>query len=217
MRVRWKFVALLVLGLMGPVIVAQQASPGKGVGAEMPAAWSRLDQTLSTGYTKAGDKVSVVLLSEIGWDKLVLPKGTKLTGTVLKSEKQDKGHENAGFVLLFDTAVLKDKSTIPVNVAITSLAPSPSDEVEKVEVGSGDITDASMASTKVAHQMDDPNGHVSADSSTKVNGIKTTSSISGVVLFASADGKSSGVIVAQAGEQLELHKWTRFNVAVTPR
>jgi hypothetical protein len=206
-------IAVLSIGLMGLVAAAQRPETS----STSASAWAKLDQTLDTAYTKAGDKTSVVLQSDVSTDKLKLPKGTKLTGTVVKSSKQDKEHANAGFVLLFDTAVLKDKSTVPVRVAIMSLAPSASDQIEKVEVGSGDVTDASMAATKVAHQMDDPNGHASADSSTKVNGVKATSSINGVVLFAPPDDKSSGVIVARGGQQLELHKWTRFNVVVTPR
>jgi hypothetical protein len=206
-------VAVLIAGLMCGAAVAQSATgaaSGEGV-------WAKLDQTVSTGYTKAGEKVSLVLLSDVTADKLNLPKGTKLTGTVVKSEKQDKEHANAGLVLRFDTAVLKDKTTVPVEVAVTSLAPSPSDEVEKVEVGSGQVTDASMEAAKVGHEMDDPNGKASAGSSTRVKGVQATSSINGVVLFASPDPSNSGVIVAKAGQQLELHKWTRFRVLVTAR
>jgi hypothetical protein len=213
MRLRLGFVlAVVVVGLTAPVVIAQQTVPDRQADV-----WAKLDETLDTTFTKAGDKVSMALQSEVTADGLKLPKGTKLTGTVVKSQKQGKEHANAGLVLLFDTAVLKDKSTTPVHVAVTSVAPSPSDEVEKVEVGSGQVTDASMAATKIAHQMDDPNGQAAADSSTKVNGVKATSSIKGVTLFASPDDKSSGVIVAQAGKQLELHKWTRFEVVVTPR
>jgi hypothetical protein len=220
MRLRWVFVvAVLAVGLTVSA-VAQKAAPADqqpATAALSAAVWVKLDQGLDTTFTKAGDKVSVALLSDLNRDELKLPKGTKLTGSVVKSVKQDKEHANAGLFLLFDTAVLKDKSTVPVRVVVTSLAPSPSDQVEKVDVGSGDVTDASMGAAKAAHQMDDPNGHASADSSTKVNGVKATSSISGVLLFASPDDKSSGVIVGRAGQQLELHKWTRFNVVVTTR
>jgi hypothetical protein len=214
MRLRLGFVvAALAVALTGSTVVAQKADPSDATSA----VWAKLDQTLDTTFTKAGDKVAVVLQSDVNEDKLKLPKGTKLTGTVVRSEKQGKEHANAGFVLLFDTAMLKDKSTVPVHVTVVSLAPSPSDEVEKVDMGSGQVTDASMAAARVAHQMDDPNGQATAGSSTKVNGVRATSSIKGVVLFASPDDKSSGVIVAQAGQRLELHKWTRFNVIVTAR
>lgn len=209
-------VAALAVVLTGSTVVAQKAEPSDQT-VQTAGVWAKLDQTLDTTFTKAGDKVSVVLQSDVNDDKLELPKGTKLTGTVVRSEKQGKEHANAGMVLLLDTAALKDKSTVPVHVTITALAPSPSDEVEKVDVGSGQVTDASMAAAKAAHQLDDPNGHAAAGSSTKVNGTTATSSIKGVVLFAAPDEKSSGVILAQAGQRLELHKWTRFNVVVTPR
>jgi hypothetical protein len=220
MGLRWcVVVGLTAVGLIGAASVAQQAagSAAPAAAASTQGVWAKLDQTLDTTFTKTGDKVTLALQADVTDGNLKLPKGTKLEGTVVKSQKQDKQHANAGVVLRFDTAVLKDKSTVPVQVVLASLAPSPSDQVEKVDVGSGQITDASMEAAKVAHEMDDPNGHASAGSSTRVNGIQATSSINGVVLFASPDSNSSGVIVEKAGQQLELHKWTRFDVVVKPR
>jgi len=218
MRLRWGFVvALLAVGIAEPMVAQQAAASDSPKAATPTGVWAKLDQGLDTTFTKAGEKVSVALLEDLNGDKLKLPKGTKLTGSVVKSVKQDKEHANGALILLFDTAVLKDKSTVPVRVTVTSLAPSPSDLVEKVEMGSGDVTDASASAAKAAGVMDDPNGHASAGSSTKVNGVKATSTIRGVVLFAPPDDKSSGVIVGQAGDQLELHKWARLNVVVTAR
>jgi len=211
-------IALLAVGVAGmPARQAAAAGAGAEAAASTAGVWAKLDDGLDTTFTKAGNKVSLSLESAMEDGSLKLPKGTKLTGTVVKSQKKDKQHANAGLVLLFDTAVLKDKETVPVHVSITALSPSPSDEIEKVEVGSGEASDAAMSAAKVAHELDDPNGHASASTSTQVNGVKVTSNINGVVLFASPDGSSSGVIVAKAGQQLELHKWTRFDVMVTPR
>src|ERR1700743_2994496 len=122
MRLRLGFlVAMFVVGLTGPLVAGQQgASPDQKTASAPGSVWTKLDQSLSTGYTKPGEKVSVVLESDMGEGKRQLAKETKLPGTVVKSEKQGKERANAGLVLLFDTAVLKDRSTVPVHVAITS-------------------------------------------------------------------------------------------------
>lgn len=178
--------------------------------------WARMNETVDTAYTRAGDKISAVLQDDTAVNDIRLPKGTKLTGTIVKSVKQDKQHPNSGVVLLFDTAVLKSGATVPVHVAIASLSPSLSDKIEQVTAGSGDITDASLAAGVIEGGMDDPNKGVTAHSGTTVNGIRATSNIKGVVLFASPNSSSSGVIVARTGP-LQLNKWTQINVVVTPR
>lgn len=214
-RERISGVVWTMVGLVGTVAFAQKtAAPVKGAAAPLPGVWAKLDETLDTGYTKAGDKISASLQSEVDLNGTKLPKGTKLTGTVVKTAKQDKQHPNSGLVLRFDTAALKGGSTVPVHVAIASLAPSHADEVEKVDVGSGDVTDASLSADVAAGEMNDPNGHTTAGTGTRVNGVRASSSINGVVLFASPDGSTSGVIVAKKGP-LELEKWTRMSVVVT--
>lgn len=205
----------MVLGLTVSMTIAQKPATAEK-DAPLPGVWAKLDQTLDTSYTKAGDKISAVLQQETSVKGTTLPKGSKLTGTVLRSVKKDKQHKNAGVVLAFDSAVLKNGSTVPVHVTVASLAPSRTDEIEKVDVGSGDITDATLYADVAAGRMDDPNGGASADSGTRVNGVRATSSIKGVVLFAVPSGNASGVVVARTGP-LQLDKWTRLNVIVTPR
>jgi hypothetical protein len=179
-----------------------------------PGVWAKLDQTLNTGFTRAGDKISVVLQDEVSVKDVKLIKGTKLTGTVQKSVNQDKAHPNSGLILLFDTAVLKGGTTLPVQVMMASIAPSLSDEVEQVFVGSGQVTDATTRAANEMGGMPDPNQSITAHSSTRVNGIVATSSIKGVALFVSPNGKSSGVLIGLS-RPLQLTKWTRINVVVS--
>jgi hypothetical protein len=200
-----------------------------------PSVWAKLDQTLNTSYTRPGDKISVVLQEEVTVKELHLPKGTKLTGTVLKSVNQDKEHANSGLVLLFDTAQTKNGTTIPVHVVLASLAPSHSDEVEEITLGSGAgapsnptggasmgspiasrSTDANWIAANKMGYLDDPNETKTAHSSTQVNGWMATSSIKGVALFAVPDSKSSGAIVAQEGP-LQMTKWTRIKMVISAR
>ena len=160
----------------------------------------------------------MVLQEEATVKDVKLPKGTKLTGTVLKSVNQDKTSLSSGLVLNFDAAVMKNGKSIPVQVTMTSIAPSRSDEVEQIELGSGagapsnptgsaaqssplasKSTDANWIAANTMGILNDPNATVSGHSSTTLNGQKATSRIKGVALFASPNGKSSGVVVALAG------------------
>ena len=135
---------------------------------------------------------------------------------MVKSVNQDKAHPNSGLVLLLNAAAMKNGTTVPVQVTMASIAPSHSDEVEQVFAGSGQITDAAMTAAVEMGGMADANQSVTAHSSTKLNGQVATSSIKGVALFAPPNGKSSGVVVALAGP-LQLTKWTRINVVVSPQ
>jgi hypothetical protein len=203
---------LLIFGFLAPAQTPQAANKVPAP----PGAWTKLDQTLNTSFTHAGDKISAVLQEEVTVKDVKLPKGTKLTGTVLKSVSQDKTNPNSGLVLLFNAAVMKDGTAVPVQVTITSIAPSHSDEVEQVFAGSGQVTDAAMTAANQMGGMADANQSVTAHSSTKLNGHVATSSIKGVALFAPPNGKSSGIVVALAGP-LQLTKWTRIDVLVSPQ
>src|ERR1700679_4058244 len=83
-----------------------------------PGVWAKLDQTLNTTFTRVGDKISAVLQEEVTVKDVKLLKGTKLTGTVVKSENQDKVTPSSGLVLLFDAAVMKNGKSIPVQVTM---------------------------------------------------------------------------------------------------
>lgn len=225
----------LVLLLSGLLAVAQTPqAANKAPEPAPPGVWAKLDQTLNTSYTRPGDKISAVLQEEVTVKEVHLPKGTKLTGTVLKSVNQDKEHANSGLVLLFDTAQTKNGTTIPVHVTLASLAPSHSDEVEEVTLGSGAgapsnptggasmsspiasrSTDANWIAANEMGVLDDPNQTKTAHSSTQINGWTATSSIKGVALYAVPDSKSSGAIVAREGP-LQMTKWTRIKLVISP-
>ena len=224
--------ALLMFGLLSPTPTPQAAN--KAPTPPPPGVWTKLNETLNTNFTLAGDRISAVTQEEVTVKDARLPKGTKLTGTVLKSVNQDKEHSSSGLVLKFDTAVLKNGTSIPVKVMMTSIAPSHSDEVEQIELGSGAgapsnpgggpaqgspiasrSTDANWIAANKMGIMDDPNETATAHSSTKVNGLVATSTIKGVALFASPNGNSSGVVVALEGP-LQMTKWTRINMVLIP-
>ncbi len=205
--------ALLGFGLLAS---AQTQQPTNKAPAPPPGAWTKLDQTLNTSFTRAGDKIVTVLQEEVTLKDIKLPKGTKLTGSVVKSVNQDKTNPNSGLVLLFNAAVMKNGTVVPVQVTMASIAPSSSDEVEQVFAGSGQVTDAASHAANEMGGMADANESVRAHSSTKLNGQVATSSIKGVALFAPPNGKSSGVVMALSGP-LQLTKWTRINVLVGPQ
>lgn len=223
--------ALLMFGLLAPTQTPPTAKPAPT--PPPPGVWTKLDETLNTSYTRTGDKISAVLQEDVTVKDVKLPKGTKLTGTVITSTNQDKTHSSSGLVLNFDTAVLKSGKSIPVRVTMASIAPSHSDEVEQIELGSGAgapsspgggpaqgssiasrSTDANWIAATTMGKLNDPNQATTAQSSTRVGDLAATSSIKGVTLFVPPNGKSSGVVVALAGP-LQLTKWTRINVLVS--
>jgi hypothetical protein len=204
--------ALLTFGLLAPA-QTPQANHNPTI-PPPPGVWAKLDEDLSTIFTRAGDKISVVLQENVTVKDVKLPKGTKLTGSVLTCANQDKVHPHSGFILLFDKALLKDGTALPVKVTMTSLAPSHSDEVEQIFAGSGQVTDAAWHAAAEMGILADSNESQTGHSATNLNGHIMTSSIKGVALFASATGKSSGVVVAIDGP-LQLTKWTRINLLVT--
>jgi hypothetical protein len=221
----------LIFGLLAPA----QTQPANDTTTQPPGVWVKLDQTLNTSFTRPGDKISAVLQEDVAVKDQRLPKGTKLTGTVLKSVRQDKEHSNSGLALLFDTAQMKNGMTLPVHVTLASIAPSHSDEVEQITLGSGGgtpssptggpssgspiaarSTDANWIAANAMGELDDPNETKTAHTATKVNGWVATSSIKGVTLLAIPNGSSSGVVIAETGP-LQLTKWTRINLVVSPR
>jgi hypothetical protein len=227
--------AFLLFGLLSPSPTPQAAS--KAPAAPAQGVWAKLDETLNTAFTRPGDKIAAITQQDISVNNVLLPKGTKLTGKVLQSVNQDKQHTNAGMILLFDMAVTKDGKALPVKVMMASIAPSHSDEVEKIDLGSGAgapggtrspngggsavssplasrSTDANWIAATVMGVLDDPNVSPTSNSKTELNGQIATSSIKGVTLVASPSGKSSGVVVALSGP-LQLTKWTRINMMVS--
>ena len=58
--------------------ISQTAAPS--------AVRAKTNEVVDTTYSRAGDKVSVILQGDVMVKETKLPKGTKLTGTVVKSE-----------------------------------------------------------------------------------------------------------------------------------
>jgi hypothetical protein len=205
--------ALLFFGWVAFALSPQAAN--KPTSPAPPGVWIKLNDNLNTAFSRAGDTISATLQEEVIVKDVKLPKGTKITGAVVTSVSKDKVHPHAGFVLLFDKAVLKDGTTLPVKVTMTSLAGSLADDVTKVDAGSGDVTDATMRAANVMGGLADPNESNVAHSETNLNGQTRTSSIKGVALFPSTSG-NSGVVVGD-DQQLNLSKWTRICVLVGPQ
>lgn len=213
-----------LLGLSAAFLVhgASAQKPGSAKEPPPPGQWTKLNESIDTGYSRAGAKISATLQSEAtvpahdATPAVTLPKGTKLAGTVVRVVQQGKEHPHSGLILLFDTAELKDHKTVPVHAVIRSLEPSASDQIEKIDVGSGDVTDANSRVNKEMGAMFDPNESVNGDTATKTGNERYTSKIMGVLLFAAAKGEASGIVVAARPGPLHLEKWTRLNIVLGP-
>ncbi|HKF26117.1 MAG TPA: hypothetical protein VKB24_09080 [Candidatus Acidoferrum sp.] len=94
-------------------------APGTAVNAE-------LDKSLDSKKVKAGDAVTARTTEALKEDgKVVLPKGTKLTGHVSRASARGKGDSDSTLVLQFDRAELKGGQEMAVQLNVQALAAPP--------------------------------------------------------------------------------------------
>ena len=91
-----------------------------GVGTAFNAS---LDETLDTRHAKAGDAVAAEVAEDVSYQRcVVLPKGTKVVGHVVKVTSGGKGRTGSAIFVQFDKAVMKDGQEVLFNAGIQALA-----------------------------------------------------------------------------------------------
>ncbi len=134
-----------------------------GVGTAFNAS---LDETLDTRKTKAGDTVTAEASEDVSYQRcIIFPKGTKITGHVVRVTSGGRGSAGSAIFIQFDKATVKDAQEVILNAGIQALAvgavaPMPSTATPKtkttapqavpvVEDGSGSVasSDAVVVST----------------------------------------------------------------------
>jgi len=84
---------------------------------------AELNQSLDSKKAKPGDSVTARVTEAVKADgKVILPKGTRLTGHVTRASARAKGDQDSTLALDFDRAVLKNGQEIPLAVSIQALA-----------------------------------------------------------------------------------------------
>ena len=128
-------IAVFFVGLASLTIAAQSApeqtdsvktsEPATHQVGISPIVMVELTKSLDASKTKAGDLVSTKVVTDT-WidDKTMLPDHTKLLGHVLVAAGRTKDNPQSKVAVVFDKAILKDGSEVPVNVIVVRvLAP----------------------------------------------------------------------------------------------
>jgi hypothetical protein len=93
-----------------------------GVGTAFNAV---LTESLDTRKTKAGDLVVAETAEDVSYQRcLIFPKGTQVSGHVVKVTSGGRGHEGSAIFVQFDKATTKDGQEIILNAGIQALAVS---------------------------------------------------------------------------------------------
>jgi hypothetical protein len=88
-----------------------------------------LDSSVDSKKAKEGDPVVAHMVDTIKSQdgRVILPKGTKLVGTVVRSEARAKGAPESELAIVLEKAMLKDGQQMPLKVAIQAIAAPGSD------------------------------------------------------------------------------------------
>jgi hypothetical protein len=82
-----------------------------------------LDDTLDTRKTKAGDAVTAEVAEDVTYERSVIfPKGTKITGYVVRVTSGGRGRAGSAIFIQFNKATLKDGQEVVLNAGIQALA-----------------------------------------------------------------------------------------------
>lgn len=88
---------------------------------------TKLSKPVDAKKAKAGDAVEARTTEAVKSGKrTVLPKGTRVVGHVTQSSARTKGESTSTLAIVFDRAILKDGTAVPLNVGIQALASSES-------------------------------------------------------------------------------------------
>lgn len=121
---------------------AQPVTVPLGVGTAFNAT---LDEALDTRKVKAGDQVTVEVAEDVFYERSVIfPKGTKISGHVVRATSGGRGRTGSALFLQLDKAVLSTGEQVILNAGIQALAApggpvngTPADSDLKDSVGPG--------------------------------------------------------------------------------
>src|SRR5262245_33993818 len=87
---------------------------------------AELDKSLDSKKTKVGEAITARTTEAIKEDgKVLIPKGTKLTGRVVRASARSKGDSDSTLALQFDRAELKSGQEIALQVKIQAMSAPP--------------------------------------------------------------------------------------------
>jgi hypothetical protein len=137
--------------------------------------YAELSKTVDAKKAKPGDEISAKTTQGVlAHGKVLIPKGSKLLGHVTQAQARTKEQEHSELGIVFDHAVLKDGTQIPVSLtiqALGSLRASPAFEnpTDNQPMGAG----SGMPSSAAGRTPGQPGGALGGAGST-VGGVANT-------------------------------------------
>ena len=126
-----RMISVLAAGMLalGAVAAAQTSDSEKSAAPGLPpgmAIRAELDHPLDSKKAKVGESVVARTTEDVKEDgKVVLPKGSKVTGHVIQASARSKGDNNSRLALAFDRAQPKGGQEMPLEVNLQALAAAP--------------------------------------------------------------------------------------------
>jgi hypothetical protein len=115
-----------------------------------------LDDTLDTHHTKAGDQVTAETAEDVNYEQcVVFPKGTKVTGHVIRVTSGGHGKAGSAIFIQFDKATMRDGQEVMLNAGIQALAVS---SVAPMPAEGGAAKNASPRAVPVEDNANAPEG-----------------------------------------------------------
>jgi hypothetical protein len=106
--------------------VGEKSQVAQGSLAAGTAINAELDKSLNSKKAKVGDAVTARTTEAVKEDgKVVLPRGTKLTGRVTRASARSKGDSDSTLALQFDRAELKGGQEVALQVNVQAMAAAP--------------------------------------------------------------------------------------------
>ena len=120
-------VSFLAVTFLSTACLAQSSADTKASASVPPGTTVQAELLKAVDAKKArpGDEVVAKVTQEVkANDKVVLPKGSKVMGKVTQAQGRAKGQDESELGLVFDSAVLKDGTQVPISFTIQAVANS---------------------------------------------------------------------------------------------
>ena len=221
-------VSFLAVTLLSTACLAQSSADTKASASVPPGTTvqAELLKAVDAKKAKPGDEVVAKVTQEVkANDKVVLPKGSKVMGKVTQAQGRAKGQDESELGLVFDSAVLKDGTQVPISFTIQAVANSSGAMAQAALDAQASSTSISMANNAPGGGMagrpglgSQAQGAAGADlhagnAASTDHGGQVTSSSRGVIGLPGLT-LASGTLITSSTSNVRLEGQTRFLLRV---
>ncbi len=221
-------VSFLAVTLLSTACLAQSSADTKASASVPPGTTvqAELLKAVDAKKAKPGDEVVAKVTQEVkANDKVVLPKGSKVMGKVTQAQGRAKGQDESELGLVFDSAVLKDGTQVPISFTIQAVANSSGAMAQAALDAQASSTSISMANNAPGGGMagrpglgSQAQGAAGADlhagnAASTDHGGQVTSTSRGVIGLPGLT-LASGTLITSSTSNVRLEGQTRFLLRV---